>query len=51
MVSTKKRANKAAQTMRGNGNGKISYKAKTSCQKLGKFFCEAKEEEAEIPSE
>ena len=51
MVSTKKRANKAAQTMKGNGNGKISYKARSTCEKLGKFFCEAKKEETEITPE
>ena len=50
MMTTKKRADKAAKTMKGNGNGKISYKARSTCQKLGGFFdkgcsCEEKPQE------
>ncbi len=41
-----KRNRKAkAQTLRGNGSGKISYRARSSSQKLGKFFAEEDEEE------
>ncbi|MBD3313622.1 hypothetical protein GF345_04225 [Candidatus Woesearchaeota archaeon] len=35
------------KTLKGNGNGRISYKARSSSQKLGSFFAEEDEEESD----
>ena len=35
------------KVMRGNGNGKISYKARSTSQKLGKYFGSSEEDEEE----
>ncbi len=43
----KKKRNAKAPTLKGNGNGKISYKARSSCKKLSKFFGDSDEEEEE----
>ena len=46
-MAIKKRGKATTPTLKGNGNGKISYKARQSCEKLGKFFeaCEEEEEQ------
>jgi hypothetical protein len=48
----KKRVKGKSLQMKGNGNGKISYKARSTCQKLGGFFekgcCEEQKAEESI---
>lgn len=43
-MAIKKRGKGPTQTMKGNGNGKISYKARSTSQNLGKFFGDCEEE-------
>lgn len=45
MAINKKRGKGTTKTLKGNGNGKISYKARSTSKKLSKFFGKCEEEE------